>query len=104
MIAGSGRWPRMRWSYRERGDGVDLTLSSDLPPKEARLFHVQAPTRDFRDSRWTFEPMSRAGRGFTGHWPAPKEGFAAVFGEAVYEIDGRVFTLSTQIRILGGEK
>jgi PhoPQ-activated pathogenicity-related protein len=104
MVAGNGRWPKMRWTYREKGDGVELRLSSDIQPTEARLFHVQAPTRDFRDSRWSFEPMKRSGRSFTGQWAAPKEGYLAVFGEAVYDNGGRPFTLSTQIRILGAKK
>jgi PhoPQ-activated pathogenicity-related protein len=105
MVAGHGPWPRMRWSYERRGDGVDLTLSStEVQPVEARLFHVQAKTQDFRDSKWAFEPMVKSGNGFAGHWPAPAEGYAAVFGEAVYEIGGQRFTLSTQIRILGGKQ
>ena len=47
--------------------------------------------------------MKRTRRGFSGHWPAPSTGFAAVFGEAVYDLDGHPFTLSTQVRILGGK-
>lgn len=101
MIASDGRWPKMRWSYAERDGVVALRLSSDQRPKEGRLFSVQAPTKDFRDSRWSYTAMERAGKGFKARYAAPKEGFAAVFGEAVYEIDGQEFTLSTQIRILG---
>lgn len=104
MIAGNGKWPKMQWSYADKANGADLTLRSDIAPTEARLFHVAAPTQDFRDSRWSFEPMAKTDKGFTGHWPTPANGFAAIFGEAVYEIDGQSFTLSTQIRILGKKK
>ena len=104
MIAGHGRWPKMTWSYAEKDGGAELRLSSNARPKEARLFSVQAPTKDFRNSRWSYTAMERAGKGFRAQVPAPKEGFAAIFGEAVYEIDGRTFTLSTQIRILGNGK
>src|SRR5262249_55494109 len=100
MVAGHKSWPRMRWAYSDRGDGADLALKGDVEPKEGRLFHVAAPTRDFRDSRWSFEPMTRSGREFDGHWATPKSGYAAIFGEAVYDMDGQPFTLSTQIRIL----
>ena len=103
MIAGHGRWPKLRWAYRDKPGGAVLTLHSDIAPTEARLFHVQAPTQDFRDAHWTFEPMQKTDSGFTGHWPAPASGYAAIFGEAVYELDGQPFTLSTQIRILGGK-
>jgi PhoPQ-activated pathogenicity-related protein len=101
MVAGHGRWPRMHWSYGDDGRGVRLTLATDLAPTEGRLFHVSAKTRDFRDSRWSFEPMQHAGSQLTAHWPAPDSGYQAIFGEAVYNLDGHPFTLSTQIRILG---
>ncbi len=104
MVARGGRWPEMRWSYREGKDGLRLILRSDLPPAEARVFRARAKTRDFRDSPWTFEPMGRKGEEFTALVPAPEDGYAAVFGEAVFDLDGRPFTLSTQIRILGSGK
>ncbi len=105
MVAGKGKWPTMKWSYADRGGGAELTLSSDIAANEARLFrNAGAPTKDMRDSRWSFEPMKKSGRSFTGMRAAPAEGFSALFGEAVYTLDGRTFTLSTQLRILGGKK
>jgi len=99
-VASNKPWPKMKWEYDSDSTGATLHLSSDIKPKEARLFHVTAKTKDFRDSKWTFEPMQSVKQGFTGRYPAPEEGYAAIFGEAVYEIDGKPFTLSTQIRIL----
>jgi PhoPQ-activated pathogenicity-related protein len=104
MVASHGRWPKMQWSYKATGDGAELQLRSDPAPKEARLFHNQAPTQDFRDARWSYEPVTASGKSVAAHWPAPAQGYAAVFGEAVYDLDGRPFTLSTQMRILGGQK
>jgi hypothetical protein len=102
MVANRGRWPKMNWSYRNLSDGgAELRLTSDPRPKEVRLFYVTATTKDFRNSRWEYRAMERASRAFKAQYPAPQEGFAAIFGEAVYEIDGQPFTLSTQIRILG---
>ena len=101
MVARGGRWPQMRWSHREGKDGVRLSLRSDPPPAGARLFRAEAKTRDFRDSAWSFEPMERTGDVFTALAPLPPDGHAAIFGEAVFDLDGRPFTLSTQIRILG---
>ena len=49
----------MKWKYNESPSGTTLTFSGDLAPKSARLFHVSAKTQDFRDSRWSFEPMER---------------------------------------------
>jgi PhoPQ-activated pathogenicity-related protein len=72
-------WPRLAWTYGGRSDGsVALTLlseSGDIAPKSARLWRAHAPTRDFRDAKWTFEPMTPASRGkgaFAGQQDAPK--------------------------------
>jgi PhoPQ-activated pathogenicity-related protein len=104
MVAGGAKWPQMRWAYEPKRDGVELRLRSDVPPTEARLFHVSSKTQDFRDSRWSFEPMEKSGRSFSARRTAPAEGYEAVFGEAVYTLDGEPFTLSTQIRILAPKK
>src|SRR5262249_38301882 len=97
-------WPKMHWGYQSDSTGATLHLSSDVKPKEVRLFHVTAKTKDFRDSKWTFETVQADKQGFTAKYPTPTEGYAAIFGEAVYEIDGKPFTLSTQIRILASAK
>jgi PhoPQ-activated pathogenicity-related protein len=99
-IARGGRWPEMRWSYHGEKNGLRLSMRSDPPPAEARVFRAQAKTRDFRDSTWSFEPMERKGEELTALVPAPEDGYAAVFGEAVFDLDGRPFTLSTQIRVV----
>lgn len=99
--ATGGQWPQMKWTFTDTAEGVQLTLSSDIAPQSARLFHVSAPTKDFRDGKWTSIPMTENGGSFMGQMPAPKEGYTAIFGEATYNLDGKPFTLSTQIRIIG---
>lgn len=101
-IAGKRRWPKMRWAYQEDSRGASLFVGSDIAPKSAHLFRTYALTKDFRDSKWSSEPMTPAKGSFTGRLDAPLDGYAALFGEAVYEIDGKEFTLSTQIKILPG--
>ena len=32
--------------------------------------------------------MQKAGSRLTAHWPMPAEGYEAIFGEAVYNLDG----------------
>ncbi|HZP83830.1 MAG TPA: PhoPQ-activated protein PqaA family protein [Chthonomonadaceae bacterium] len=103
-IASQQKWPQMRWKYTENSGDAELFLGSDIPAKSARLWHVSAPTQDFRDAKWTSEPMTETQGGFTGRLDDPKEGYAAMFGEATYEIGGKTFTLSTQIKILSAKK
>jgi PhoPQ-activated pathogenicity-related protein len=92
MIAGGGRWPKMQWSFKRRSGGVRLRLESDIPAVEGRLFHVSSRTKDFRDSHWSYEPMRTAetekhgARPASAMWPEPEDGYAAIFGEAVYDL------------------
>ncbi len=99
-IAENRTWPQQRWGYAESASGVDLHFDSDLKPLSARLFRAYAPTLDFRDSKWTSEEVPLSGNGFIARFEAPKERYAAIFGDTTYELDGKPFTLSTQIRIL----
>jgi PhoPQ-activated pathogenicity-related protein len=97
-------WPAPKWQYKETPNGVSLTFSGDQAPKSARLFHVTSKTQDFRDSHWTSDEIEGKPQGsrtqFSADYPRPETGYAAVFGEITYEIDGKPFTLSTQIHIL----
>ncbi len=100
-VATGTKLPTPRWTYETRDDGsVKLTIDSEVPLAEARLFCTDAKTRDFRDSKWKFEKMEGAGKQWHGEAPRPAEGSRAIYGEAVYTIDGMTFTLTTQIRIL----
>jgi PhoPQ-activated pathogenicity-related protein len=103
-VASHEKWPTMQWDYTGTSGDATLTLHSDIAPQSARLFHTSAPTQDFRDSKWTSDPMIEMNGSFTGSLETPPEGYAAIFGEATYEIGGKTFTLSTQIKILGNKK
>ncbi len=104
-VASRTAWPRMDWKYRETPQGIELTVHTNSAPKSARLFHVAAPTQDFRDARWnsdeiTGQKTNEDKATFTATFPKPASGYAATFAEVSYEIDGKPFTLSTQIHIL----
>ncbi len=99
---GSGKqFPTPTWTYSATADGVKLTIRTPQKAKSARLFHVTAPTRDFRDQKWAYEEMTGNSTEFTGSFTTPSSGYAAIYGELVYERDGKPFTITTQIRILG---
>ncbi len=103
-IAGHRAWPQMHWAFTTTPGGVRLDVESNMHPREGRLFHVHSSTQDFRDSKWTSEPMKSARHGFTANWPRPSEGYDAIYGELVYDLDGWPFTLCTQIDILPSSK
>ena len=103
-------WPKLSWKYTPpatQTGGIDLTVISDIQPKSARLYRTYSKTRDFRDSKWTNEPIpldfptgKSASYRVKAHLDAPQEGYAATYGELTYEIGGKSFALTTQIHIL----
>ncbi len=102
--AAGSAWPQMKWTYSEQGGKVRLTIESTPAPVSARLFSCTSETTDFRSSRWSSVEMTKANGGFSGEYEVPASGYAAIFGEATYTLNGKTYTLSTQIRILGGKK
>ena len=96
--------PQVKWDYTTKGKDVHLHVASSPEATEARLFHVHAPTTDFRDQHWTFDPMPHTARSFEATHAAPTAGNDAIFGEAVFQSDGKPYTLSTQMRILKSGK
>ncbi|HEY3285134.1 MAG TPA: PhoPQ-activated protein PqaA family protein [Armatimonadota bacterium] len=99
-VAAGKPFPRISWSYTGSPDKVDLAISATPVPKSARLFRATSATQDFRDSKWTSEPMEQDKASFEGTLAAAKGAYTACYGEATFDLDGMPFTLSTQIRIL----
>lgn len=105
VTAKGQKLPALAWTYRELpGGGVSLELTADAKIESARLWKASASTMDFRDSRWSEEPMKASEGKFEAEISKPGEGNQAVFGEATFDLGGAKFTLSTQIRILRSKK
>lgn len=109
-IASKQTFPTFDWKFQQRGDQVALIVTSPAAIKSARLFRAYAATQDFRDSKWTAEPMESvmAGAGapvtaFRGDVKTPERGYVATFGEVTFDRDGQEYTLSTQIQIAGSK-
>ncbi len=101
-IAAHKLFPKMHWKYDEHSGGVTLSVISKPKAIAARLWHVYAPTWDFRRSHWTSEPMLVNSKGvWKDTQTTPAKGCEACFGELTYEQDGKEYTLSTQVHVMG---
>jgi len=93
-------FPQLTWKHSDRGGKPALEITSQPAPKSARLWVAQAATHDFRQSRWSEQPVKQAGGKVSGSIELPKNGSSAFYGALEYEIDGSAFHLCTQLRIV----
>jgi PhoPQ-activated pathogenicity-related protein len=93
--------PRMSWKHGDNGAQSTISVQASSPPAAARLWVVQAPTRDFRKQTWKEMPAAIDGDGVTASLAPPAEGFQAFFAEVDYQVNGSSYHLSTQIRVIG---
>lgn len=112
--------PLLNWFVTETPEVITLTVISDTPVKQARLWSAVANGRDFRESLWEERPMAdgqeteeiaslmdaRRRRGAIYVQQAevarPETGYRALFGELEFAGPPTVFGLSTQIHIAHG--
>jgi PhoPQ-activated pathogenicity-related protein len=73
-------------------------------PRRVNQWTAVAPTHDFRQARWHYRAIKPRNGEYRLRLRQPAQGYAAVFGEALFEVAGREFPLSTTIRVLGPAK
>jgi PhoPQ-activated pathogenicity-related protein len=104
--------PTLGWKYADADGAVRGEVSHDGRVTVQRQWTAVAKTRDFRAARWAsaehfkFPPPGNVLTGVNAKLilQPPATGFRADFVEAEFTLDGRSFTLSTQLRILEAKK
>lgn len=96
--------PKLSWDFAEQGDGVTLTVSSDVAPSIVNVWLADSATRDFRQSKWRSLPAKANGGEFSYVLSTPAAGFSAMFGEAVFDGESLPLFLSTNVRIVKSKK
>lgn len=104
QAAGQQTLPKLEWNYGEQDGGVVLEITSDEAPMKVVAWTATASTKDFRKSKWESQPIEKVDGKYRFELAKPSEGYAAVFGEAVYKQGGAPFFLSTNVRIVGPEE
>lgn len=99
-VDGEIKFPKLSWDYQKKQDGVELVVRSDIEPVKVVAWITESPTRDFRDAVWQELEMAREDSIYRYILKKPEQGYAAIFGEAVYKSGGPEFFLSTNVYIL----
>jgi PhoPQ-activated pathogenicity-related protein len=100
-VAGRIAFPKLQWQWKQEGNSMTLVIRSEPKPKEVLIWTAKAPTKDFRDAKWSSQTINDADGEFKFTLNSPEQGFAAAFAELVYEIGGQSFSLCTTVRIVG---
>jgi len=101
QAAGELELADLDWQFSEEAGKVRLTLKASTPPRGVSAWLAESPTRDFRDARWSSQPMQPNGDGHEFILPQKTEGLQAMFGEAVFDTDRVPYFLSTNVKIFG---
>ena len=90
--------PSIDWKHETVGDSFQLTIQSNTPPTAVRLWTASSATKDFRESKWTSQPIKSSNGSFTASVPKPTEGHVALYGEIQFNAYGQEYSVTTQIR------
>ena len=101
QAAGKFTFPKLTWDLAEQGGALRLSIASDVKPASVAAWLAESPTKDFRKALWHQQPIPLTDGKYVHDLKTPEKGYAAMFGEAIYDIDGRRVYLSTNVRICG---
>lgn len=99
---GQAQFPQLTWRY-EPGRYLKLHVNASPAPKQVLEWTATAPTRDFRQAKWTSRVVAPRGGEYLLRLRPPASGYAAVFGEATFDLGGQQYPQSTTIRVLGAK-
>jgi len=97
-------YPDLDWKFDRQSTSISLSISTNEAPTSVNIWLATSETRDFRESKWTAKILTRNDKSFTYELQVPKTGFAALFGEAIYDRGGVPFFLSTNVQIVGEKR
>lgn len=92
--------PKLHWEFTEQNGKLALKIESDLPPLQVNTWTASAPTRDFRDAKWTSQPAKDQDNSFICELEKPASGYAALFGELMFEGQPLPYFLSSNVKII----
>lgn len=102
-VDGKLDFPKLSWNYNDSGNTTELYINSDVKPVSVSVWTAESNTGDFRDSVWQETKIEPESSVYKYNLDKPENGFKAIFGEAVYNVNGKEFFLSTNVRIMGSE-
>jgi PhoPQ-activated pathogenicity-related protein len=98
--AGKLELPKLQWKLQPNENKLALEVKSSIKPTQVSAWIAKAPTKDFREAVWQSQPAAARDGGYQYELDYPSSGYAAMFGEAMFEGLSMPYYLSTNVRIV----
>jgi len=102
--AGKLEFPQFSWDCKEDGRFVDFSIIPDpkVKPESVFIWTAKSETRDFREVVWQKKAVTTLKDAkYAYRVRKPRAGYFALFGETIYQQNGKEFFLSTNVYIYG---
>lgn len=97
-IAGGTPMPKFSWNLETGNPSYTLSLSSEAPIQQVKLWQATSPTLDFREAKWTSEVLKHESNQASGKVVLPTNGdHIAMFAEVTFLAGDRPYSLTTLV-------
>ena len=96
--------PKLDWKLAAADGKLRLQVKSTAAPAQALAWIATAPTRDFREAKWTSQKLELVDGAYRYDLPAPEAGYAAMLGELKFASNSLPYYLSTNVQIVPAAK
>jgi PhoPQ-activated pathogenicity-related protein len=100
QAAGGKKIAKLSWQLTDDNDHLTLSVTANEKPSKVSAWLATSESRDFRDSKWSSQPTAEVDGAYRYELPRPKSGYAAIFGEAVFDADAQPYFLSTNVKVI----
>lgn len=97
--AGGTPMPKLVWEYREEPKALRLCVKANPSPSRVLAWTAHSKNSDFRDEKFSSQPVAPHHGIFVFDLPKPASGYAAVFAESFFGQGDARFPLSTNVRL-----
>jgi hypothetical protein len=92
--------PETTWSFASTPGELKVQVKADREARKVLVWSAQAPTKDFRDAKWTARQCAKGSDGYACSAARAAEGYTAMFAETSFQDDGALpFSTTTTICI-----
>jgi PhoPQ-activated pathogenicity-related protein len=98
-IATGSSWPEISWEKKTSAEAIELHMTSSAKPAAARFWTAVTEGKDFREAKWTSQPMNGGDNSRVAKANRPAGKHVACFGEMEFSEGGLPYSLCTLVEV-----